>query len=712
MRKHIILICIVAFFASMAKAQPVTVTPPSASIEPGESVTLTASGALYYTWSPATGLSTTEGPVTVASPLVTTIYTCSGYGPGVESVVNGDFSQGNVGFTSAYEYNTNLWNEGTYYVDSDASLHHENFVGHGHINNGNFMIVNGATTPGTRVWSERITVTPHTNYAFSTWVCTIGGSADQVALLQFSINGEQIGDVFSAPPSLNTWVQFYELWNSGDATTATITILNQNTGGDGNDFGLDDISFCELVLLGAPECPIYVGSLSAEDDHQEGCYGETMDIPFLDNDHLLQSCDAYSCQIIRQGAHGTAAVSGDDMTYTPYQGYSGYDEFTYRISCGLHSADAIVSVTVYPPNDTTIIDPSICIGEFYDFHGTLYNQDGQVAYFDTIDNHGCPKVEKLVLSVGDMQMPPILYQNECYESGTTPSWTWEVTGITYHEDTYEEIVRDDPYGGCPIKYRLDLKFHESYYREETLEGCDSIPFNWLGTVRYLKEIDEYEFKTQTAHGCDSTVVVTVSSLESTPRPKIKCSDASIAWPHHPITATEFNVNKYTYHVSDSLSEHTWDESQCGWSISKPSWRIAPSDDNRSCTVFVMDWVEDTVWLTYKAVNPCTDGNGVVARYWLKPSFYDVGEQQENLTDFSVMPNPNNGQMTLRFENLTGKVNVKVYDMKGVLIDDLQVFNDQNSNSWHYDMSGCANGIYCFVVMAKEGIISKKVIVNR
>ena len=137
-----------------AWAQPVIITPPSATIQPGGSVTLTASGAMYYQWSPATGLSTTEGPVTVASPMVTTTYTCEGYAPGDEKVVNGDFSQGNTGFTSSYEYNSNLWNEGTYYVDSVASQHHENFHGYGHGGSGNFMMVNGAISPNTNVWTE------------------------------------------------------------------------------------------------------------------------------------------------------------------------------------------------------------------------------------------------------------------------------------------------------------------------------------------------------------------------------------------------------------------------------------------------------------------------------------------------------------------------------------------------------------------------------
>ena len=160
-----------------------------------------------------------------------------------------------------------------------------------------------------------------------------------------------------------------------------------------------------------------------------------------------------------------------------------------------------------------------------------------------------------------------------------------------------------------------------------------------------------------------------------------------------------------------MTEQTWDDSQCEWSISKESWRIIVSDDNRSCMLYVMDWVEDTVWLTYRAVNPCS-GDGVIARYWLKPSFYGVGEQQGSLADFSVSPNPSNGQMTLRFENLTGRVDVKVYDMRGTLIDNIFITNDLYTNSIDYDMSGCANGVYCFVVSSKEGVVSRKVVISK
>lgn len=603
--------------ASALWSQPVIITPPSANIQPGQSVTLTASGAMYYQWSPATGLSVTDRPVTVASPTVTTTYTCEGYAPGDESVVNGDFAQGNTGFTSDYEYNSNLWNEGTYYVDSDASLHHENFHGYGHDDNGNFMMVNGAINPGTNVWTQQITVLPNKYYAFSTWACTLAGGASQVARLQFSINNVQIGSIFSAPDQTMVWQQFYELWYSGNSTTATITILNQNTGGDGNDFGLDDISFRELVLVGAPTCTVYVGSMSASAtaDDTELCEGESTTLHALPtggsgnysyswtpagslNNANVQhpvatpplGVTTYTCHVTdiswntSQNVSVSVTVHPNEeeheydtictgATYEFYgQTYSApgtyehesqtqygcikttylhlatwptYDETTiteyicpgesytfygteYDSTCQqayidhtIHGCDSIVrlNLTVYQPNDTTLVDPSICVGDTYNFHGTIYDQDGQVAYFDTIDNHGCLKVEKLVLSVDEYQMPPVVYQYECYEYGTTPSWTWDKTGITYHEDTMDEIILPDPNGGCDIRHRLDLKFHQEFYREENKVACDF--YYWPVTGDTLT--DSQDWMEVTFHNefgdkiCDSTYVLhlEISDYETT-----------------------------------------------------------------------------------------------------------------------------------------------------------------------------------------------------
>lgn len=53
----------------------VTVTPISATIEAGESIQLEASGGFTYSWSPTTGLSCTDCPDPIASPVNSTTYT-------------------------------------------------------------------------------------------------------------------------------------------------------------------------------------------------------------------------------------------------------------------------------------------------------------------------------------------------------------------------------------------------------------------------------------------------------------------------------------------------------------------------------------------------------------------------------------------------------------------------------------------------------------
>ena len=887
MKRRLFLSALMILLACMAMAQPVTITPPSANIEPGQSVTLTASGATYYTWSPATGLSTTEGPVVVASPMVTTTYTCSGYAPGAESVVNGNFDQGNVGFTSAYQYNTNLFGEGTYYVDYDASLHHENFVGLGHGGTGNFMIVNGATTPGINVWTEQITVVPNTYYAFSTWVCTLAGTPDQVALIQFSINGNQIGGIFSAPAQFNTWQQFYELWYSGSSTSATITILNQNTGVAGNDFGLDDISFCEIVLVGAPQCTVYVGSMSATAtaDDTELCEGESTTLHAmptggsgnysyswtpantLNNANIQHpvatpavGTTTYTCHITDNSWGNSQNVSvsilvhpneventneticsgtvynfyGDEVSepgvyehheqtqygcdktiYLHLDNWPTYDETTiteyicdgesylfygtsYNYSCQqsytdhtIHGCDSIVrlNLTVYPPNDTLVIDPSICVGDTYNFHGTLYDQDGQIAYFDTIDNHGCLKVEKLVLTVDQYQMPPVLNQYECYTHGSTPSWYWDKTGITYHEDTYDEIILDDPNGGCPIKHRLDLKFHEEFYDEQTKVACDYYYWPITGVTYYesqdriektfhttfgniecdstyvlhleisdyetfeftvppeescdsyfwdpqgleyttedpfdpenhiFTESDEYHRRYKNTLGCDSVVTMHVE-FDYTPVPtEIYPMDPANTAPHWVVTATEFQINSYDFHLWDTNPHCYWDS--VTWSFEEPlSWVLEPfGEKNQCCKVYVLSQVEDTVWLSARAFNRCAQ-DGIEQRYWFVCSFYGVEEDGPSTpstgsgtgsesSNIEVVPNPNNGQMTLHFERLTGKIDVKVYDMRGTLIDNVQTYNEVGSNSMAYNLRGSC-GVYFFVVTGKEGVVAKKVIVR-
>lgn len=211
----------------------------------GQSVTLGApAGYDSYLWS----TSQTSQVITVNQPGTYIVAATISAGNN-NLVLNGDFESGNTGFTSSYGYVSTpwsqaLWNPGLYAVDVSPNDYHSNFYACGDHTSGagKMYIANGASTANTVIWSQTIAVIPNTNYNFSAWVASVENTTSP-AVMQFFVNGTQIGNVFSPSSTGCEWGQFFNLWNSGTSTSAVISIVNQNTEPSGNDFAIDDISF-------------------------------------------------------------------------------------------------------------------------------------------------------------------------------------------------------------------------------------------------------------------------------------------------------------------------------------------------------------------------------------------------------------------------------------------------------------------------------------
>ena len=175
---------------------------------------------------------------------------------GVNLVTNGNFESGNTGFTSSYSYQTpngggTLWDAATYTVAANPNSVHSNFSScsdhttGGTTPVGQQMIINGASAANISIWGQNVPVTPNTIYQFTYWIQSVTGS--NPSQLQLYVNNASAGPTYTADASTCSWKKFVYNWNSGSATTANLSLVNQNTNGDGNDFALDDIDF-EAVL--------------------------------------------------------------------------------------------------------------------------------------------------------------------------------------------------------------------------------------------------------------------------------------------------------------------------------------------------------------------------------------------------------------------------------------------------------------------------------
>ena len=361
---------------------------------------------------------------------------------------------------------------------------------------------------------------------------------------------------------------------------------------------------------------------------------------------------------------------------------------------------------------------SLCGTEFtWGSNGITYYETG--IYYDTIHYDGsCDSTVVL-----NLELRPNLYDDVVTTSCDDYRWLNDNFNVdmTFTESTVYTHHYINAFG-CESEATLHLTINdhdESAFTVPEEEACDEYFWDPRGhQILYTDHEDEVYIMTGTYHrtyknvaDCDSLVTMNVT-MEYTPHPTpIYPMDLDNTAPHWVVTATEFQINAYDFNLWDTNPNCHWD-TVTWYCDGAPEWVLEPFGDKaKCCKLYVLNHVEDTVWLTAHAFNRCAPNDGVIQRYWLVCSFYGVDEQQAQ-ADFSVVPNPNKGQMTLNFENLTGKIKVKVYDMRGALLDDFETYNTMNSYAYTYQMRNHADGIYFFVATGKEGTLAKKVIIQR
>ena len=163
-------------------------------------------------------------------------------------VVNGNFTSGNVGFTSDYQFSSSVpLYETLYVVTNNAANVHWAFSGTDHTTgSGNFMVLNGGSSAA-NVWKQTVNVLPNTNYNFSAWFKNIVKKPQyagaSIAEVELWINNVKISSTLQLVDYPDIWKLQDTTWNSALATTANLVIKNLGTSTGGNDFAIDDISF-------------------------------------------------------------------------------------------------------------------------------------------------------------------------------------------------------------------------------------------------------------------------------------------------------------------------------------------------------------------------------------------------------------------------------------------------------------------------------------
>ena len=165
-----------------------------------------------------------------------------------ELVTNGDFSDGLTGFTSDY----------TVYPPGPVDEPHGNIflttnpasicgclasMGDHTTGTGNMIVLDGAADPDVVFWRQTLSVVANTNYTLSFWAANLGGGP--APNLSARIDGVQL---LATGALGGGWNQFGGIFNSGAATSLTLSFVDTTNTHSFNDFAFDDVS----VLGAAP----------------------------------------------------------------------------------------------------------------------------------------------------------------------------------------------------------------------------------------------------------------------------------------------------------------------------------------------------------------------------------------------------------------------------------------------------------------------------
>lgn len=248
------IVSILFLYASFLQAGAQLTASADTAICNGRFVQISATGGgANYSWNPPAGLNNPNSANTIAAPTVTTTYVVTSQTQLANQFVNGDFSQGNTGFTSSYTYTTPPNNSGNayYWVGATPSLFSggmSNCSGdHTSGVDTNQLIADGAVVANTPVWCQTISVIPNTTYTLSGYIHPLNNT--NMPGGRWTVNGTLLNG--NNPPVLFPclWTNFTATWNSGSNTSATFCVLSDRLQANGNDFAIDDLSITANVTL-------------------------------------------------------------------------------------------------------------------------------------------------------------------------------------------------------------------------------------------------------------------------------------------------------------------------------------------------------------------------------------------------------------------------------------------------------------------------------
>ncbi|MFV1450312.1 Ig-like domain-containing protein [Maribacter sp. HS] len=278
---------------------------------------------------------------------------------------------------------------------------------------GYMMVVNASFDPGD-FYNRTVTVSQNTTYKFSAWLVNANSAANQT-FCESEPNGfilpnvrYEIRDLDNASAVIasydtgdiartGSWQNYNFEFNTGTSTNIEVVLINNNTGGCGNDLALDDISLIPTILAGGAVACDFDGdgipNSQDLDSDNDGIYdiveaggtdanndGFVDNADDLDNDGLADIYDN-SCTSTNSGtinAVGASVPQGSFSNTSNAFGTTGISDTNAAVSTANGTSRIVLDLGTIIPSGSSIT--------IYMAHATGSNQSGQIHQTDASGN--------------------------------------------------------------------------------------------------------------------------------------------------------------------------------------------------------------------------------------------------------------------------------------------------------------------------------------
>lgn len=424
------------------------------------------------------------------------------------------------------------------------------------------------------------------------------------------------------------------------------------------------------------------------------------EITFCTFHHSQASIDKHYVNIVVESLNvNDVYLDGNLLDADSFEPVIGNDLLScvkVEINHGVHNLSCSQGLVAYVYGFGEVKGYAYCVGaNVEDLNGMLYVDDQlSSVYPDGLILCEGESVDFEIRTNYPVRQVVWDFDGEMVTGGATAVHTYQRAGSFV---TKACVEGEDPYTSMSIFDTLTIAVEvgapEYYY--DTLVLCDVSVYNYHGLE--CAQSGDYEAVYTNFYGCDSTYALSLF-LDYTP-------NYEIIGNHWPIGGSEtyISVNEYGIQINEPYTR----VDTVIWQIDCPNWYFEPHGNGATGTLYIYTYLLDPVMLHAWAINQC---DTVHQEFFIQTSYFDLEENGKD-DEFTVSPNPTDGNVMLRLGNLRGEAVFQVFDNHGRMVDEF-VVDAGGCKEKDYKMPDVSNGLYYFVAKAEGKALVRKIVYSR